>query len=372
MQTAFRSTEKYKRQQATSIRTKWQSDDYRNKIATGINRDTFISQSLALHGDKFDYSETQFGTWKDPIAVRCRTCNHINIKLPQKQLDFGYCQKCGISTEHRQILEFVTTLADCTVNNHEIIPPYELDIYIPTVKLAIEHHGTYWHSYNRQETTEERHRHQQKAQLCQSIGVKLLQFFDFEWEQNQKLIKSMIRHALGQSNKVNARNLDVSTPSTEQAHKFFNYNHLYGYRSAKYTIALTDKKEIICAASFSKHRDGYELIRLATLQGYNVRGGPSRLISHFKRVHSQPLYTYADLRYSVGSTYKTIGFKTLWTTHPNYFYIKNDAILSRQQCQKHKLKNWLHNFDENLSEAQNMFANGYRRVWDAGHIKFIL
>ena len=63
--------------------------------------------------------------------------------------------------------------------------------------------------------------------------------------------------------------------------------------------------------------------------------------------------------------------KLIGTTKPNYFYIKNNRIYSRQQFQKHKLSRKLCEFDDSLTEVQNMFNNGYRRIWDCGHLKLI-
>ena len=39
--------------------------------------------------------------------------------------------------------------------------------------------------------------------------------------------------------------------------------------------------------------------------------------------------------------------------------------------QKFKLKNKLQKFDESLSEWENMKANGFDRIWDCGHTKWI-
>jgi hypothetical protein len=39
--------------------------------------------------------------------------------------------------------------------------------------------------------------------------------------------------------------------------------------------------------------------------------------------------------------------------------------------QKSKLKNKLQKFDESLSEWENMKANGFDRIWDCGHSKWI-
>jgi len=61
----------------------------------------------------------------------------------------------------------------------------------------------------------------------------------------------------------------------------------------------------------------------------------------------------------------------IWMIRDGYNYIKNDILYSRQMFQKHKLSHRLDEFDESLTEAQNMFNNGYRRLWDAGHFRFI-
>ena len=70
----------------------------------------------------------------------------------------------------------------------------------------------------------------------------------------------------------------------------------------------------------------------------------------------------------------------LGVTSPNYFYFKvkhgilpEDFILhSRIKFQKHKLKNILANFDENMSEKENMFMNGYRLIYDCGNLVYLL
>jgi hypothetical protein len=198
-----------------------------------------------------------------------------------------------------------------------------------------------------------------------------MQFFDFEWEGKQDIIKSMLLNALGKSEMVNARKLTVERIDHADAKRFLDDNHLAGYRAAKTSIALLRHNEILMVASFSKYRDGFELIRLATKQGYNIRGGLSRLLAHFKKNNDQPLFTYADFRYSYGHSYRHLGFRDAGLTRPGYFYYRGNAILSRQQCQKSKLAKLLgEGFDPTLSESANMFRNGFRRVSDAGHLRF--
>ena len=81
--------------------------------------------------------------------------------------------------------------------------------------------------------------------------------------------------------------------------------------------------------------------------------------------------SYANRRFSNGNLYKQLGFEFVSESNPNYFYIKGVTILSRQKCQKHKLKSLLDTFDETLSETVNMHNNGYNKVSDCGNLKYI-
>ena len=58
-------------------------------------------------------------------------------------------------------------------------------------------------------------------------------------------------------------------------------------------------------------------------------------------------------------------------SEPSYWYIKGDKIWHRSNFQKHILKNKLSVFDENKTESENMYINGYRRIWDCGNKVFV-
>jgi len=363
----------YKLTQSTKSRQRWENPEYRKQIETGINITNYIQKSRTQFKQQFNYSSTTFGNWSDKISIVCNACNnHINIS-PQKHIEHGYCHKCGISGGQREIAEYLNTVGhQPIINDRTQLDGLELDIFLPANRLAIEFHGIYWHSYDVKETPKQKKRHQLKALKAADANITLLQFFDFEWDNHREIVQSMIKNKLGLSKKTNARDFKVAEIPNKIAAKFFTDNHIQGHRVAKTTLALLDNDNIMMAVSFSKAKDGYEIIRMATKINHIVRGGASRLLSHFKQ---EQLSTYADLRYSSGNAYATLGFKKISTTQPGYFYTKqkgvNYQILSRQQCQKHKLSKLLGNsFNPELSEAQNMFNHGYRRVWTAGNLYF--
>lgn len=161
--------------------------------------------------------------------------------------------------------------------------------------------------------------------------------------------------------------------SLQEYKNFMNEHHLQGYKGSSIKFGLLYQNNFVSAMSFNRHpKYGWEITRFANKLGVSVVGGASKLFKYFIYNHSpEKILTYADRRYSNGNLYKKLGFKLIGFTKPNYFYVKNKKIHSRQQFQKHRLKNKLEVFDPNFTESENMFNNGYRKLWDAGHCKFL-
>ena len=126
-----------------------------------------------------------------------------------------------------------------------------------------------------------------------------------------------------------------------------------------------------CKSRFNKNFE-WELSRYSSSK--HVIGGASKLLKYFERIYKpKSLITYADRRFSQGNLYFKLGFTFDHFSSPNYFYSnKNLKIYSRIQCQKHKLKDILKDkFNENLSEFENMYLNGYNKIYDCGNYVFI-
>jgi glycyl-tRNA synthetase alpha subunit len=70
--------------------------------------------------------------------------------------------------------------------------------------------------------------------------------------------------------------------------------------------------------------------------------------------------------------YYKLGFNNMKLNNViNYWWIKNELKLSRYQTQKHKLKNLLKNFDETMTESENLLNNGFYRLFDCGNLTFV-
>lgn len=57
------------------------------------------------------------------------------------------------------------------------IAPLELDIYLPELKLAIEHDGLYWHNSEKVKPGY----HVLKTRMAEKAGIRLIHVFENEW-----------------------------------------------------------------------------------------------------------------------------------------------------------------------------------------------
>jgi hypothetical protein len=341
-----------------------------------ITTSVFIDRCKQIHGDKYNYSLTKYEKRKSKVKIICPVHGVFEQSPDGHQTGDG-CPKCPafISKPHQEVIDFIRSLIteQIIINDRSLIGPQEIDILVG--KLAIEFNGVYYHSYSNLETNKQRMKHFLKHDLCRKIDLCLLQINELEWidPTKQLIIKSIIKHKMGLSNiRIYARKCSIRPISDGVYREFINQNHIQGYRSSAYILGLYDRQTLVTVMSFNRYGEGYEIMRLASLLGCSVVGAASRLLKHFRNGHTGPIMTYADRRFSVGNVYRTIGFKLIGITKPNYIYIKGRKSYSRQAYQKHKLASKLLLFNAGKTEACNMFDNGFRRMWDAGHYKFLL
>ena len=103
------------------------------------------------------------------------------------------------SKQEEELFEFIKSLTQYKIVKHSrnIIKQdekhkLELDIYIPKLKIAFEYNGSYWHS----DLFVDKYYHQQKTKLCYEKGIQLIHIYDFEWTNNNELIKDKIKELL--------------------------------------------------------------------------------------------------------------------------------------------------------------------------------
>jgi len=286
------------------------------------------------------------------------------------------CPMCFPSTSifQNEIFRFITEELNipCNSNDRDIIQPQELDIFIPQNNIAIECNGIYWHTEG---NGKDRKYHLNKYQKCKDKNIQLLQVWESEWRDKQDIIKSIISSKVGAVEKIYARKCKVSIITDRHLkYDFLNSNHLQGSDNSQLAYGLFYNNALVSMMTFGHRKitkgdyKGWEMIRFCSKLNHTIIGGASKLLSHFiKDNKPEQILTYADLRFSRGLLYDQLGFTRTHDSKPGYWYNINGILKHRSGFMKHRLKNILKTFDENLTEYENMKNNGYDRVWDCGH-----
>lgn len=273
------------------------------------------------------------------------------------------------SSPERSISRILDTLnIQYDARNKSVLNGIELDIYIPSHKVAIEYNGLYWHS----ELFKSYNFHKNKYDVCTSKGIRLIQIFEHEWLNTPEIVENKIKNILGHSTdkRVYARSCRVVNVRTNDKRDFLNKNHIQGDGPSSINYGLEHKGELVAVIGFIKQTDHYVLNRYAT--SCSVLGGFTKLLKYFENEHNNPpIVTFADLRWSEGKLYENTGFKVDKILPPDYYWCKSKKLW-------HKF-NWRHTsglrklpyYVPNDTEVENMHKHGFYRIWDCGKIKYI-
>lgn len=337
-----------------------------NKVIPLFNRDEYINV------------QTKY-------KFKCCVCNNEFIG----NLDDGKIPRCNIcfpyiidSKFENEIIDYIKSL-DATIEiikgDRKLLNGLELDIYIPSLNLAIEFDGLYYHSElsgNKNKTY-----HLNKTLECNKLGIQLLHIFEDEWVYKQNIVKSKLKSLLNKTNKLYARKCNIKLIDYTTASNFLNENHLQGKDTSNIHIGLYNNDDLLSIMTFGplrkclgskKEENKYEMYRFCNKLDTTIVGSASKLLNYFIKTYKpKEIISYADRRWSIGNLYQKLNFLYISASPPNYFYTKNHLTkYHRFSFRKDQLNKKLEIFDPVLSEWENMQINGWDRIWDCGCLKY--
>lgn len=337
---------------------------------------TFIEKAENIHCGKYDYSSVEYVNSQTPVKIICPIHGEFT-QLPNNHLSKRYgCPKCShiISKKEEELYDFIcSTVGKENVIQHtrDVISPLELDIYIPSLSIAVEFDGIRWHS---EEFEKSKTYHLDKTRMCEDKGIRLIHIFEDEWDFKKDIIKGMMTSKFNKNEKIYARKCTIREITNREAKDFINKNHIQGYVNSKVSIGLFHENELCSVMTFGKERinlgrkgtEGcYEMLRFASRIGITVVGGASKMFSYFTgKYKPEHIVTYADLRFFDGHSYENLGFKFSHKSKPNYFYVIRNHRENRFKYRKDRLVS--EGFDKNKTEHQIMFERGIYRIYDCG------
>lgn len=259
-------------------------------------------------------------------------------------------------------------------NVRNIINPYELDIYIPSKKIAIECNGLFWHS------RKDMKYHMNKFKMCKEKGIQLMTMWEDQIYNQKDILKSIILSKLNiYDDKIGARQCSVKEISSSECSKFLNENHLQGETRPKIRLGLIYKEKIVGVMTFakrsplsgSKNKKDWELTRFCTKLNTQIMGGSSKLLKYFINNYNPTTITsFASNDISNGRLYKSMGFVEEDITS-SYWYVDKRCLkrYHRSRFSKSELKKM--GYAEG-TEEEIMKKLPYHKIYDCGHTRYKL
>lgn len=330
-------------------------------------------QILKDHGNSFN--------------LQCEICNtefsitsqYFNPCKYKKEL----CPTCYPRNTYRsdgeiQLCNFVSSITPTVIpNNRSILGNKEIDIYLPEKNIAIEYNGLYWHSESALEAAGySKFKDIEKMNELISLGKRVIVVYEDEWINKQNIVQSRLKNILGDPTliSIGARKTQVKEISSKDASQFCEDNHMQGKARSNVRLGLFDNtNKLLSVMTFSKNNISrgvhkWEINRFCSLTNIRVVGGASKLFKHFLSfANPDEIISYADRRWSTGGLYQNLGFEFSGNTKPGYWYIAPNTIkrIHRYSLRKNS------NDNQALTEYENRLAQGYLRIWDCGHSRWI-
>ena len=318
-------------------------------------------------------------------------------------------------TMQYDLYEIIASMVSVQVkyDDRTTIKPFELDIFIPELSLAVEFCGLYWHSEDKllssfisneksalirrkteaaiieQQIKEKmgefyqksKLKHWEKYQKCKELGIELITIFEDEWVYNKEKVIDYLKSKMDSKiTNIHGRKTVVKLIKNEEGVEFVNKCHLQGSGNNKVYFGLFYKNELIgCMAGGDHHRgteDYLILSRLCFKSGIKVMGGTSKLFKSLKEFAKiggyKGIKTWSDNRWGSGKVYERIGFTLLKDDKPDYSYVTDCAKSIRQSKQSNTKEKLLKKGAIGATESEMARSLGYSRIWDCGKKTWIL
>ena len=314
---------------------------------------------------------------------KCKKCGTImNKQWNSIQQNFK-CEICyprnnGTSIAEQEILKFVKEIlpGEEVYKTRKVIAPKELDIFIPSKMIAIEHNGL-WHHSEDHVAFSGPTSHIDKTIACQKLGIRLIQIFEDEWALKKDICKSRLKQILGisKNKRIHARKCEIREIDSAVKNDFLNKYHIQGSDLSSIKLGAFYKNKLVSVMTFSKGNPAkgvkerkestWELNRFCNNNNYHIPGVAGKLLSHFKSNYEwNEIYSYADRRWSTGNLYQKLNFEQVANTALNYWYVKGLKRIHRFALRKKPDE------PKDITEKTLRLLEGYIIVWDCGNLKF--
>lgn len=306
----------------------------------------------------------------------CKSCgNRFLYRIDNWSMTNGLCEECrktkGYSKGEKELVGYVKSLG-LEVEENKRFGDFELDLYIPSLRIGIEYNGLYWHSTA---VRKDKDYHYRKYINAKEKGISILTVWEDDWECRRSVVEDMISTKLGKFSGLsyNARECEINNNvSIDNAKTFLNKHHIQGFCSGSLYIGLEYKGTLVAIAVFKETGIGALRLERYCTSGL-VRGGFSKILRLIKELGYLSIKTFSDRLISDGSLYKKNGFQFDGELRPDYCYLVGNKRVHKFNYRIDRFRkdpNLI--YRDGLSETELAELNNLPRIYDAGKIRWVI
>ena len=268
-------------------------------------------------------------SWSCPIGNR--TGSHSGCP---------HCAFNGTSKSEKEMISFIKSIVPdegICVRDRQLLLSIrrEVDVYIPSLKIAVEFNGLYWHS---KQAGRDENYHYDKWLAYRNKDVRLITIWEDDWRDKPNAVKSFLLSVLKPKSNTGKKNSIVKINSKD-ARSFTDNNCLSScvvssnQDDVKY-IGSCDSNGVIKSLLSYSIDDKKCYIHL-----YGDSGNFKSLVEHIvhicQGINVQTIKTYSDNDISDDSVYKEIGFSS-----KNDYVANNWVVNPFDDCCRHHLSEY--------------------------------
>jgi hypothetical protein len=216
------------------------------------NTESFISICSKIHNNKYDYSLVYYNDITGKVDIICPEHGIFSQRCDSHRNGIG-CPKCSNNGSSK--------------GEHEI-NDFILSLGLKTklknrqiidgkeLDIYIPSHNIaieYDGLYWHSEEFVDKNYHLNKTELCEKIGIQLIHIFEDEWVYKKDIVKSRLKNILGLTeNKIYARKCEIKEVSAKDSKQFLDCNHIQSSVKSTKNIGLYYHNELVSIMTFGR------------------------------------------------------------------------------------------------------------------------
>lgn len=234
-------------------------------------------------------------------------CSTTCVKKRVEDYNLKHLISGGISYPETELKRFIASLGFICYKTREIIPPREIDVYCPSVKIGFEFNGRFWHSNE----AKGEYYHQEKSLAALRKHAFIYHIFEDEWEQQRGLVEFEIKRLLRTKESFDIKDCVVHFDEEEYPEELSAYLILENRQIMQISLWNEDGKWWIYA--------------YYNYYSYNFRAGLCAMLKAIREVYGiKEIYANLYLAKENPVDFLTIGFDIVEITKPELIKINKN------------------------------------------------